>query len=87
MAKIMVEYDTNTKLIAVKNGDSEVGPLDSVSFYMKGKDEDGKMLYGCDMTSYSKDKENDMVTIQRIYCSEQPQIVTDAQNLLKKLLS
>lgn len=86
MAKILVEYDTVSKEISVDNAGTLSGPLDSISFSYHGKDEDGKMKYGCEMASFSKDKENDTYKMERMYCSQnQEALVTAARELLSKI--
>ena len=72
MAKILAEYDTNTKKLMVKHGDDEKTSLNGLSFYLKGKNDDGEDEYGCEMSMYTKDKENDTYHMERMMACEQP---------------
>ena len=70
MAKVHVEYDTNTKEMSVKHDGETKDNVHGIHFEKTGETKDGKPTHEMRMSQYEKDKEHDTQTAHHTYAKK-----------------
>ena len=88
MAKIVIEFDTVTKLATATLDGTAVPDFASFDIYQKymdgDVDESNPQQFSCSLRSAAEDSTNKMLKMQTVYASEQVDIKSDIQNYFAK---
>lgn len=68
MAKIIAEFDTQTKELSVRMNDKKMANIDSVTFM---SDYDDKKKGYVELSSHVMDEEEKMARVERIYANQE----------------
>lgn len=89
MAKILIEFDTVTKLATASMDGVAIPNLSSVGIYQRYQEsDDDPVLFSCSVQSMTEDEEHKTTKVESVYASEQTspkeKIAKDIEEFLSK---